>query len=316
MAGHGISPHRVSTFTKRALYHRVVEGCRKFEMFGTPASALPPMTDRSFLELECLLRWYVDAGVDETVDERPTDRFAVGESIPQFPLTPPAPSPSPARTPQRRPVNMPSAAGPAGLAAVESAVALARRATTLDDVRQVLLTFDGCSLSQTATNLVFGDGSPQPKVVLIGEAPGAEEDRRGVPFVGPSGRLLDKMLASIGLDRSCVFITNTIFWRPPGNRSPTSTEVAACMPFVERIIELIDPPLLVALGGPAAVALLGQAESVGRLRGRWFTYQTAQMSRPIPATATFHPAYLLRSPLQKRLAWRDLLSIKIRIDEH
>ena len=211
---------------------------------------------------------------------------------------------------------MPAATGPAGLAAVQSAVALARQATTLDDVRQALLTFDGCSLSQTATNLVFGDGSLQAKVVLIGEAPGAEEDRRGVPFVGPSGRLLDKMLASIGLDRSCVFITNTIFWRPPGNRSPSSTEVAACMPFVERIVELIDPQLLVALGGPAAVALLGQAESVGRLRGRWFTYQTAQMSRPIPATVLFHPAYLLRSPLQKRLAWRDLLAIKTRIDEH
>ena len=277
------------------------------------------MTDRSILELESLLRWYLDAGVDETVGERPTDRFADSESTVHFSLPPPASVPQSGRAPpqpQPRTANMPAATGSAGLAAVQSAVALARQATTLDDVRQALLTFDGCSLSQTATNLVFGDGSLQAKVVLIGEAPGAEEDRRGVPFVGPSGRLLDKMLASIGLDRSCVFITNTIFWRPPGNRSPSSTEVAACMPFVERIVELIDPQLLVALGGPAAVALLGQAESVGRLRGRWFTYQTAQMSRPIPATVLFHPAYLLRSPLQKRLAWRDIFAIKTRIYEH
>lgn len=199
------------------------------------------------------------------------------------------------------------------MAAVEGAVALAARANTLDDVRAALVGFDGCPLSQTATNLVFGDGSPHARLVLIGEAPGAEEDRRGLPFVGPSGRLLDKMLASIALDRSNVFITNTIFWRPPGNRSPTSSEIAACMPFVERIVELIDPQLLVALGGPAAMAMLGVAESVSRLRGRWFSYQTPRMPRPIAATALFHPAYLLRSPAQKRLAWRDLLAIKGRI---
>ncbi len=278
------------------------------------------MTERSIPELEALLRWYLDAGVDEAVGEHPIDRFAEGESTSHFSLAPAEPPPRSDRAPSTsRPSNVPptsAATAPTSVAAIKNAVALAQQATTLDGVRHALLEFDGCSLSQTATNLVFGDGSKHAKVVFVGEAPGAEEDRRGVPFVGPSGRLLDKMLASIGLDRSSVFITNTIFWRPPGNRSPTSTEVAACMPFVERIIELIDPQFLVALGGPAAMALLGQAESVGRLRGRWFTYQTAQMSRPIPATALFHPAYLLRSPLQKRLAWRDLLAIKNRIDQH
>ena len=278
------------------------------------------MTERSAPELEALLRWYLDAGVDEAVGEHPIDRFAESESSRHFSPTPAGPPPLASRPrPDSPSLNEPPAAtatGPTGVAAVESAVALAEQATTLEGVRQALLKFDGCALSQTATNLVFGDGSQHAKIVFVGEAPGAEEDRRGVPFVGPSGRLLDKMLASIALVRSSVFITNTIFWRPPGNRSPTSAEVAACMPFVERIIELIDPQFLVALGGPAATALLGQAESVGRLRGRWFTYQTAQMARPIPATALFHPAYLLRSPLQKRLAWRDLLAIKNRIDEH
>lgn len=278
------------------------------------------MTERSIPQLEALLRWYLDAGVDEAVGDHPIDRFAETESSRHFSLTPAGPPPLASRPrPDSPSLRVPPAAavtGPTGVAAVESAVALAQQATSLEGVRNALLKFDGCSLSQTATNLVFGDGSQQAKVVFVGEAPGAEEDRRGVPFVGPSGRLLDKMLASIALDRSNVFITNTIFWRPPGNRPPTSAEVAACMPFVERIIELIDPQFLVALGGPAAMALLGQAESVGRLRGRWFSYQTTQMARPIPATALFHPAYLLRSPLQKRLAWRDLLAIKNRIDEH
>ena len=275
-------------------------------------------------DAEALLRWYLDAGVDEAIGEAPVNRYDSYESIADLPA--PAPpreasggSPQPLRgepLPLEAASPRPAArAAPAagGMAAVEDAVARAARANTLDDVRAALASFDGCPLSRTATNLVFGDGNPQARLVLIGEAPGAEEDRRGLPFVGPSGRLLDKMLASIALDRSNVFITNTIFWRPPGNRSPTSSEVAACMPFVERIVELIDPRLLVALGGPAAVAMLGVAESVSRLRGRWFSYQTPRMPRPIAATALFHPAYLLRSPAQKRLAWRDLLAIKSRI---
>ncbi len=285
------------------------------------------MTERTIIDAEALLRWYLEAGVDEAIGEAAVNRFEKSESIGDFSVSrtraeqalpsPQAPRSPPSSTAEvRRPIADAAVSTTGGPAAVESAVALAQRATTLEEVRTALAGFDGCPLSQTATNLVFGDGFSQARVVLIGEAPGAEEDRRGVPFVGPSGRLLDKMLASICLDRSKVFITNTIFWRPPGNRSPMSSEVAACMPFVERIIELIDPHLLVALGGPAAGALLGHQESVGRLRGRWFTYQTARMPRPIAATALFHPAYLLRSPAQKRLAWRDLLAIKNRIAEH
>ena len=193
---------------------------------------------------------------------------------------------------------------------VQQAVSLASNADGLTALKDALDLFDGCPLKRTATNLVFGRGNPAARIVFIGEAPGAEEDLQGAPFVGPSGRLLDRMLASIGLTAGDVFISNTVFWRPPGNRSPTSSETAACMPFLQRMLELIDPNVLVALGGPAAAALLGRAESVGKLRGRWFPYQSPGLSRPAAATATFHPAYLLRSPAQKRLAWRDFLAIK------
>jgi uracil-DNA glycosylase len=263
-----------------------------------------------------LLRWYLEAGVDEAILENPVDRYRANatayetrrspQTVPGAPTLAPPPAPT-ARTVGR---------ADSGSAPVESAFAVAQRASSLDELRTALAAFEECPLSRTATNLVFGDGCATARIVLIGEAPGAEEDRRGVPFVGPSGRLLDRMLASIDLDRTKVFISNTIFWRPPGNRSPTSSEVATCMPFVERMLELIDPDILVALGGPAACALLGQADSVGRLRGRWFSFQTPRMARPIATTAIFHPAYLLRSPAQKRLAWRDLLTIKMKICGH
>jgi|APTNR8051073442_1049403.scaffolds.fasta_scaffold02592_3 DNA polymerase len=267
--------------------------------------------------LNALLRWYVDSGVDETIGTEPVDRYQQPAAV-----EPPRPRPSPvapaAPTPPleaaRAGADAAGSAAPVGSTTFASAAARrAAEAPDLDALRDLLGGFDDCALKRTATSLVFGEGSARARVVLIGEAPGAEEDRQGRPFVGPSGRLLDRMLQSIGLDRGQVFISNTVFWRPPGNRSPTPQETAACMPFVERIIELIAPEMLVALGGPAAGALLGQKESVGRLRGRWFSYATPRMARPIPATALFHPAYLLRSPAQKRLAWRDLLAIQKRL---
>ena len=205
-------------------------------------------------------------------------------------------------------------ATPAGNGAVKSAVERAEAATSLDELRAALSEFDGCPLSKTATNLVFGDGATDARVVIIGEAPGAEEDRHGVPFIGPGGKLLDKMLASIGLDRGSVFISNTVFWRPPGNRTPTPMEMAVCAPFVERMVELIDPDMLVTLGGPAAKAMLAQSESVGKLRGKWFSYGTPRMSRPVPATALYHPDYLLVTAAQKRNTWRDLLEIRRKLD--
>jgi DNA polymerase len=259
-----------------------------------------------------LLRWYLEAGVDETVGETPIDRYrpppAAGDVAPGVPSPQP---PHPAGRPPLEPTAPIPPRVPVGAAG--TAATLAAAAGDLDALRATLHDFEGCALRKTATNLVFGDGNARGRVVLIGEAPGAEEDRQGIPFVGPSGRLLDRMLASIGLDRTQVFISNTVFWRPPGNRAPTSQEVATCLPFVERMIELIEPEILVTLGGPAASALLGRNESVGRLRGRWFSFRTPRADREIPTTAIFHPAYLLRSPGQKRLAWRDLLTIKERL---
>jgi DNA polymerase len=164
-------------------------------------------------------------------------------------------------------------------------------------------------LSRTATRLCFADGAADARVMLIGEAPGSEEDREGRPFVGQSGQFLDRMLAAVGLDRSLVWITNTIFWRPPGNRSPTTAEVAVCQPFLERQIEILTPAVMVFLGGAAVRALLGREEGITQLRGRRFTYESPGLPAPIPALAMFHPAYLLRQPLNKRYAWRDLLTL-------
>ena len=163
-------------------------------------------------------------------------------------------------------------------------------------------------MKATATRLVFADGNPQAKLMFVGEAPGRDEDIEGLPFVGRSGKLLDLMLAAIGLDRSKVYIANIVPWRPPGNRTPTPQEQQICLPFILRQIELADPDILVCLGGPSAQALLGIKDGITKTRGRWFNFQTGK--RQIRALATFHPAFLLRSPLQKRFAWRDFLAIK------
>lgn len=266
------------------------------------------------------MQWYLEAGVDETIGEAPVDRFVA---------PPPARVAEPSRPARPAPAGRGSGGGEKSQAAaprvgrplqprsllpeemlVQHAVSLASDADSLASLREALDRFEGCPLKRTATNLVFGRGNPEARIVFVGEAPGAEEDVQGLPFVGPSGRLLDRILRSIGLGADDVFISNTVFWRPPGNRSPTSSETAACMPFLQRMLELIDPDVLVALGGPAATALLGRAESVGKLRGRWFSYQSPGLSRPASVIVTFHPAYLLRSPAQKRLAWRDFLAIK------
>ncbi|HJO74973.1 MAG TPA: uracil-DNA glycosylase [Rhodospirillales bacterium] len=263
-----------------------------------------------------LLRWYVDAGVDETIATEPVNRFESSRPAPKpepehkgLAEAPPPPSPSISPSPA------PATVSDNGNEAVTAAVHLAQAAETVDDLRQALEGFDGCVLKKTATNLVFTDGNPEARILFIGEGPGAEEDRRGLPFVGLSGKLLDKMMASIGLDRTQALISNTVFWRPPGNRTPTAHEIAVCMPFVERLIELVDPKILVALGGPAAKSLLVQTAGVGKLRGKWFPYSTPGLARPIEATALYHPAYLLRSPGQKRATWSDWLGIKHKLQE-
>ena len=184
----------------------------------------------------------------------------------------------------------------------------ARNAQTLDDLRALLEAFGGCALRATATQLVFADGNPQSRVMFVGEAPGYDEDIVGRPFVGRSGKLLDLMMAAIGLDRSSAYIANVVPWRPPGNRTPTPQETAICLPFIRRQIELANPDFIVCLGGPAMQTLLAVKDGITRTRGRWFPYDTG--AREIRALATFHPAFLLRSPLQKRFAWRDFLALK------
>jgi DNA polymerase len=251
-------------------------------------------------------------GAAALVGERPIDRFAaVAEAAPAPPRSshPVAAVPGPRRP--ERPVGAPALRTTTAVA--QSARELAAACADLGELETALAAFDGCGLKETALSLCFADGNPQARVMLIGEAPGAEEDRQGKPFVGASGKLLDRMLATIGLDRRSVYITNVIYWRPPGNRSPTQAEIAACQPFLERQIALLEPDLIVFVGGIAARALLGVNEGVTKLRGRRFSYVTPDGSS-IPAMVMFHPAYLLRQPAQKRLAWRDLLAIRSQLD--
>jgi DNA polymerase len=174
--------------------------------------------------------------------------------------------------------------------------------------------YDGCALKRTCRRTVFADGNPQAAVMLVGEAPGADEDQQGLPFVGASGQLLDRMLASIGLDRTSVYITNVVPWRPPGNRKPEPAEVEVCLPFLQRHIELVAPQILILLGGAAVAGLLARTDPISRLRGRWIDYASPRLARPVPAMPTYHPAYLLRTPLQKRDVWQDLLAVRKRLD--
>jgi DNA polymerase len=216
----------------------------------------------------------------------------------------------PIRNPPQRSFALKGAviAPPSPDAAVMAARDAARAAASLEELRTILARFEGCALRATATQLVFADGNPQARVMFVGEAPGREEDIAGLPFVGRSGQLLDRMLAAIGLDRTSAYIANIIPWRPPGNRTPTPQESAICLPFIRRQIELANPDILVCLGNPSTQTLLNVKDGILKTRGRWFPYQTG--TREIRALATLHPAYLLRQPLQKRFAWRDFLAIK------
>ena len=265
------------------------------------------------------LRWSIDMGADEAVLDAPVDRYA--ESAAQLAArqaaapNPPAPSHQPdrqARSPEPAARQTSTAPLAPSQGVVDSRNAAAK-AQNLTELRAAVAAFEGCALKQTATNMVFADGNPEADLMIMGEAPGAEEDRQGVPFVGASGKLLDRMLAAIGRDRTSTYISNILFWRPPGNRNPTDAEVAVCMPFVERHIALVRPKVLVFVGGASAKALLDRKEGIMRLRGKWYEYGNPALEAPIPAMATFHPAYLLRSPGQKREVWRDLLAVKARL---
>jgi DNA polymerase len=254
--------------------------------------------------VEQLLAFYLEAGVDCALTEEPVNR-----------LSDPGSSPAPRETVLPEPVRTTPAAIPAARseaalapeAAILSAREAARTAPTLEELRALLESFEGCALKSTATRLVFADGNPQARIMFVGEAPGREEDIEGLPFVGRSGKLLDRMIGAIGLDRSSAYIANVIPWRPPGNRTPTPQETQICLPFIQRQIELVNPDVLVTLGNPSTQTLLSTREGIMKTRGKWFEYDTG--TRVIRAIATFHPAYLLRSPSYKRMAWQDLRSI-------
>jgi DNA polymerase len=270
-----------------------------------------PEFDATPDQLADLLRWYGEMGVDAVMDDAPHDRFAA----PPPPVAPVAADRPPEPEPQERrlpPRGQPPVAAPRPLdaatlsteAAVLSAREAAAGAATLDELKVVMERFDGCGLKKTASRLVFADGNPAARVMFVGEAPGADEDRSGVPFVGKAGQLLDRMLAAVGLDRTSVYIANVVPWRPPANRTPTPQEVATCLPFISRQIALANPDVLVLLGGSALQALLPSKESITRARGKWLDYDLGP--RTIRAMPMFHPAYLLRTPFNKKWVWRDL----------
>ncbi|MCB9993318.1 MAG: uracil-DNA glycosylase [Hyphomicrobiaceae bacterium] len=248
-----------------------------------------------------VLKWYAASGVDLAVEDAPVDRFAAS----QTPLAAMTAAPSPAL-----PAAVATGAEPETIAEAE---ALAAGAESLDALKQRFDAFNGCPLKLRATQLVFADGNPEGKVMFIGEAPGADEDIQGKPFVGRAGRLLDRMLAAIGLDRTMVYIANTVPWRPPGNRNPTDQEIAPCLPFLKRQVELAAPRIIVTLGLVATRVVFDDAKlTITRTRGQWRELSFGNWTGP--AMATLHPAFLLRQPLQKREVWKDMLALQDRLE--
>jgi DNA polymerase len=255
--------------------------------------------------LESLMAFWADGGVDAMLLEEPVDRIEAGKFVPP---PPPAGRKAPATVQPLRPAQ----GGGAG-AAIAKAKALAAEAADLESLVSAIGAFDGCSLREGARQAVVWRGRADAPVMVIGEAPGADEDAQGQPFVGKAGKLLDKMLAAAGLaDR--VLITNTVFWRPPGNRTPSSEEQAICAPFLQRAIGLVNPKMLLLVGGASAKAMLGKEEGILTLHGRWFEWRSEDGAMELPALPTLHPAFLLRQPAAKKRAWNDLLTLTERLD--
>ncbi|MEO0327073.1 MAG: uracil-DNA glycosylase [Pseudomonadota bacterium] len=272
-----------------------------------------------------IMEWYIQAGVDICLEDKPIDRFAqsLEEKSSQKDTRKEQPlSQQKEKTPlnrrssgtggQERVVPMKSGVTVPDKASVDTAVEIAAQTNTLEELRTAIAAFEGCNLKRTAKSTVFADGNPDAKIMLIGEAPGRDEDMQGLPFVGRAGQLLDRMLAAIELDRNKVYISNIIPWRPPGNRTPTPQETEICRPFIERHIELIQPEIIVLLGGSSAKTLLRTSDGIMRLRGKWSEVSTKHAA--VRAMPTLHPAYLLRQPAHKRLSWQDLLQIKQVLD--
>ena len=281
------------------------------------------MSDKTRDQSLAVLRWLMETGADESVSDAPVNRFAQRQSTP-LPSATRTPSPSRGEGRNSEGVPAPSvitqkqtaAAQAVSLATAPGASrALAQSCTTLAELKTALMNFDGCELKRHATNTVFADGDPSGRIMLIGEAPGRDEDIQGLPFVGRAGKLLDRMLAEIGLDRRKVYITNVLNWRPPQNREPSPEEAASCLPFLHRHVELADPKLMILLGAVSVRHVLGLTEGITRVRGKWHFYQSVTLNRSIPVMPTLHPAFLLRQPAAKRLAWRDLLAVAEKVSE-
>ncbi|MEM6903179.1 MAG: uracil-DNA glycosylase, partial [Pseudomonadota bacterium] len=277
----------------------------------TPAAATfePAVQDIPAEAALALLQWYVDIGVETAINAQPaswTEHRRAGDP-------PPAPTAQTqgSQNEGRQPgAGDASQSAPLGTAeAVVAAERLAAEATTLDELRTVLEEFDGLSIIKTAQNLVFADGVAGSPLMIVGEAPGREEDAQGKPFVGASGQLLDRILKAIGRDRSDTYISNIVNWRPPGNRKPTTGEIEVCRPFIKRHIALAGPKVLVLMGDTAGKALLPVTQGITRYRGQWHDFDTAGEIGVIQAMATFHPAFLLRTPARKREVWLDFLKI-------
>ena len=266
--------------------------------------------------LESLLAFWADAGVDAAYADAPVNRTVAAVAAPKMVKRAPLPGQAAAAAP-RPPIPSLAAPRPPPREDLDESVAAARRAAAALDLAALeaaIAAFDGCGLKTAgARRAVFSRGNPAAPVMVVGEAPGADEDAQGAPFVGRAGQLLDRMLAAAGLEGR-VFITNTVFWRPPGNRTPTADEQAVCLPFVERAIALVQPKVLLLVGGASAKAMLKTGDGILSLHGRWFEWKSAEGTLEIPALPTLHPAFLLRQPAAKKKSWEDLLTLVERVD--
>jgi DNA polymerase len=272
-----------------------------------------------------ILAWLVEAGADEAVCEAPRDRFAARSSgtarAPGVARPYPSVEGGSKDLPERGPISASTSPTPKSASQISplreggdpigDAIALARGANSLAELKAALESFEGCALKRSATTTVFADGTPAHRIMFIGEAPGRDEDRQGLPFVGRAGKLLDKMLAAMQLDRTKVYITNVLNWRPPDNREPSPEEAAMCLPFLRRHIELVNPEIMVLLGAVSVRHVMGRSDGIMKTRGRWLEYNV--LGQMVPVMPTLHPAYLLRQPAHKKLAWRDLLAIDEKI---
>jgi len=253
------------------------------------------------LAYEAALQFYVDHGVDEALSDEAVNHLVPVAVAPIVAASMTVAAPSAPTAPMQAPP--------------PPSQDLTAEITTLDELKALLTNFDGLAIKKTATHMIFADGNPEARVMVIGEAPETEDDRKGTPFIGPSGQLLDKILACIDLDRaheqaaSAAYLTNILNWRPPGGRSPTPIEVQTCLPFIERHIALVQPKLLILCGGVAGKALLNSSESISKMRGKIHDYvpQTIKDQSPIPAIVTYHPSHLLQNPAQKKSVWQDIL---------